>query len=104
MTDLERGVTPAKKKRSASDLGIPQDSPMWASLDDLLPQGVTLAQAAYLAAGQDQDDTDEQHDDFLDDATHAVADAWEATGASPLTVEDKYALNDVLTAYFEGRR
>lgn len=47
---------------------------------------------------------DEQLDDFLDDATHLVADAWAAGGWRPLELEQKYELNDLLTAFFSPDR
>lgn len=38
----------------------------------------------------------EQFDDFLDDATHAVADLWEKNGGESMKINEKYALNDGL--------
>lgn len=45
----------------------------------------------------------ERLDRFLDDATHAVADLWERRGGLALSLDDKYALNDALTQFFQGR-
>ena len=45
----------------------------------------------------------EQFDDFLDDATHLVADHWAFVTRQPLTTEEKYTLNDVLSAFFAAK-
>jgi hypothetical protein len=48
--------------------------------------------------------TDEIFDKFLDDATHKVADLWEEVSGKTLTLEEKYRLNDVLTAFFSNKK
>lgn len=47
---------------------------------------------------------DNAHDEFLDDATYLVADAWRALTGILLTLKEIEELNDVLTAFFGGRR
>ena len=48
---------------------------------------------------------DNQHfDAFLDDATHKVSNMWERQSGSKLSTDEKYELNDVLTAFFGQRR
>ena len=49
---------------------------------------------------KDQNDFDE----FLDDATHAIGNMWHRRGGRPLTSEELYEINDWLTAYFGGKR
>ncbi len=48
--------------------------------------------------------TNESFDGFLDDATHATAEAFEALGFAPLTIEQKYELNDMLDGFFSVLR
>jgi hypothetical protein len=48
--------------------------------------------------------TDETFDKFLDNATHRVADLWEEVSGKTLALEEKYRLNDVLTAFFSSKR
>lgn len=44
-------------------------------------------------------------DEFLDDATHAVRDLWEtASAGQKLGENETYALNDLLTAFFQDKR
>lgn len=40
-------------------------------------------------------------DDFLDDATHMVAERWEKTGGKKMRLNDMYVLNEVLQEHFE---
>lgn len=47
---------------------------------------------------------DESFDNFLDDATHAVRGMWEDRGGEKLGEEETYALNDLLTAFFQDKR
>ena len=44
--------------------------------------------------------TFEELDDFLDDATHVIADLYEKRGGLPLTTNELYFLNDALTDFF----
>ncbi len=48
--------------------------------------------------------TDDTFDTFLDDATHEIAALWETVSGKTLTLEEKYALNDALTAFFSAKR
>ena len=50
--------------------------------------------------------TNEEFDDFLNDATHAVADLWEQASGQTLTNLDSelYDLNDTLEAFFASKR
>ena len=43
------------------------------------------------------------HDEFLNDATLAVADEWDRATHKVLSSEELHALNDLLTAYFAGK-
>lgn len=43
-------------------------------------------------------------DTFLDDATHAVHDIWQDRHGRPLTIDELYELNDLLTGYFGDKR
>ena len=49
---------------------------------------------------------DDEFDEFLNDATHAVADLWAEVSGQTLTnaKNELYDLNDLLTAFFEGKR
>lgn len=46
----------------------------------------------------------DKFDEFLDDATHDAADRWQKAGGKRLNTEELYALNDLLTAYFNDKR
>jgi hypothetical protein len=43
-------------------------------------------------------------DDFLDDGTHLLADAWEKEFGDQLTPGEKEELNGVLAQFFSGKR
>lgn len=43
-------------------------------------------------------------DTFLDDATHKVKEMWQGCQGRPLTMDELYALNDLLTAFFADKR
>jgi len=48
--------------------------------------------------------TDGEFDDFLDDATHHVADMWSKSSGETLTIDQLYKLNDLLTQHFYHMR
>ncbi len=43
-------------------------------------------------------------DEFLDDATHGVANRWYEAGQAELSYEEKVEINDWLTQFFSTRR
>jgi hypothetical protein len=43
-------------------------------------------------------------DAFFQESTLHLANAWEEIGGRSLTLEEMQGLNDVLTAYFNGKR
>lgn len=47
---------------------------------------------------------EDDFDAFLDDATHKVREMWEDRHGRPLTIDELYALNDLLTAFFADKR
>jgi len=47
---------------------------------------------------------DDNFDAFLDDATHKVSELWEDCQGRTLTIDELYALNDLLTAFFADKR
>ena len=47
---------------------------------------------------------DKEFDEFLDDASHAVADLWKSRGGAELTDDEKCDVNDLLTEYFRDKR
>jgi hypothetical protein len=48
--------------------------------------------------------TDEAFDEFLNDATLAVRDIWEKASGDKMRETEIYALNDVLTAFFNDKK
>lgn len=50
-----------------------------------------------------QVNTEEGMDNFLDNATHRVVEIWEGAGGQEIGLNEKYALNDVLTAFFADK-
>jgi hypothetical protein len=48
--------------------------------------------------------TDETFDNFLDDATRAVADMWKSAGAPALSVVELYEISDWLTQFFADKK
>jgi len=46
---------------------------------------------------------DEEKDDFLNDATLSTASQWEAASGNALSMDEQYELNDLLTAFFQGK-
>jgi hypothetical protein len=47
---------------------------------------------------------DQTFDTFLNDATHKVCEIWEEVGGREISLEEKYQLNDLLTAFFADRK
>lgn len=47
--------------------------------------------------------TADELDEFLDDTTHVVCDAWEGKTGERMSEDEKYALNDLLTEFFKGK-
>lgn len=48
--------------------------------------------------------TNDQFDEFLNNVTHDIADAWQDSTGQILSIEDLYKLNDFLTTFFSPRR
>lgn len=47
---------------------------------------------------------EEHYDNFLDEATHKVADMWSERGGTQLSTDELHSLNDLLTSFFDSRR
>lgn len=47
---------------------------------------------------------DDDFDEFLDDATHMITDMWNDRGGQLMGINEKYALNDLLTQFFGNKR
>ena len=46
----------------------------------------------------------EDFDEFLNEATHALRHLWLKYSGNILTTDETYALNDAVTAFFDGKR
>lgn len=48
--------------------------------------------------------TVEGYDEFLDDITHTIHAVWTERGGRELSNDEMYALNDLLTAFFDSKK
>ena len=47
---------------------------------------------------------DDDFDNFLNEAVHAVVAEWEKRNGRTITTDEKYELNDLLSGYFNDKR